>query len=256
MATTDAGRLHPPVGGEVGGAERQPLHARRGGADRFDVGDPSRRLEDGVEQQRPVEAGSGFELGDQPVDIVDVLGPLDLGDHDHLDAVADLGDRGGQVVEDPRRVERVDPCPELGGGVIPRLGDLDQPGPRRLLLGCRDAIFEVGEQDVDRGRDVRNLGDHLRLERRAGSGSPGLVGTGISRTGSGAPTASGRKKSLGGRTSRSVDSQGSRTSEPARTTRRSATRPATIRGGRSSAGAGPRARSRSTCPRAWRSLPT
>ena len=39
-----------------------------------------------------VEAGLGLELGEQAVDVVDVLGPLDLRDHDHVELVADLGD--------------------------------------------------------------------------------------------------------------------------------------------------------------------
>ena len=38
-----------------------------------------------------VRPGLGLELGEQPVDVVDVLGALDLGDHDHVEAVADLG---------------------------------------------------------------------------------------------------------------------------------------------------------------------
>ena len=78
MAAADAGRLHPPVGGEVGRAERQALHARRRGADRLDVGHAAGGLEDCVDEDRPVEPGLGLELGEQPIDVVDVLRPLDL----------------------------------------------------------------------------------------------------------------------------------------------------------------------------------
>ena len=48
-----------------------------------------------------VEAGLGLELGEQAVDVVDVLGALDLRDHDHVERVAGLGDRGDEVVEAP-----------------------------------------------------------------------------------------------------------------------------------------------------------
>ena len=166
MAAADPGRLHPPVGGEVGRPERQALHPRRGGADLLHVGHTAGGLQDGVDEDRAIQAGLGLQLGQQPVDVVDILGPLDLGDHDHVEGVADLGDGGDDVVEPPRRVERVDPRPELGVAVAPRLADLDQAGPRRLLLGRRDGILEVGQQDVDGRRDRRHLGHHLRVLRR------------------------------------------------------------------------------------------
>ena len=76
MAAADAGGLHPPVGGEVGRAEREALHAGRRRADLLDVGHAARGLEDRVHEDRPVEAGLGLELGEQPVDVVDVLGAL------------------------------------------------------------------------------------------------------------------------------------------------------------------------------------
>ena len=66
----------------------------------------------------------------------------------------------------PRRVERVDPGPQLGVGVVPGLGDLDQPGAGVLLLGRRDGVLEVGQQHVDGRRDVGHLADHLRVVRR------------------------------------------------------------------------------------------
>ena len=64
--------------------------------------------------------GLGLELGEQAVDVVDVLGPLDLGDHDHVELVAGLGDQRGEVVETPRRVEAVDPGPQLGVAEVDR----------------------------------------------------------------------------------------------------------------------------------------
>ena len=76
VAAADAGGLHPAVGGEVGGAERQALHPRRGGADLLDVGDAAGGLEDGVDEDRPLEADLRLELGQQPIDVVDVLRAL------------------------------------------------------------------------------------------------------------------------------------------------------------------------------------
>ena len=85
VAAADAGGLHAAVGGQVGGAEAEPLHARRRPADLLDVGHAAGRLEDGVHEQRLGEAGLGLELGEEPVDVVDVLGALDLRDHDHVE---------------------------------------------------------------------------------------------------------------------------------------------------------------------------
>ena len=126
MAAADAGGLHPAVGGEVGRAEGEALHARAGAADLLDVGHAAGGLEDRVDQDRPVEPGLGLELGEQPVDVVDVLGALHLRHHDHVELVADLGDQGGEVVEHPRAVEGVDPGPELGRPEVSLPGDLDQ----------------------------------------------------------------------------------------------------------------------------------
>ena len=104
-----------------------------------------------MDQDRPLEPGLRLELGEQPVDVVDVPGALDLGDHDHVELVADLGDERGQVVEDPGALERVDPGPERGLPEVGLLRRLDQarPGPppcgppgsrpRGCRAGCRSA---------------------------------------------------------------------------------------------------------------------
>ena len=69
--------------------------------DLLDVGHSPGGLENGVDQQRLGQSGAGLELGQQPIDVVDVLGALDLRDHDHVETVADLADQRGQVVEHP-----------------------------------------------------------------------------------------------------------------------------------------------------------
>ena len=55
-----------------------------------------------MDEDRPLQAGLGLELGEQAIDVVDVPRPLDLGDHDHVEPVADLGHELGDVVEHPR----------------------------------------------------------------------------------------------------------------------------------------------------------
>ena len=129
VAATHAGGLHPAVGGEVRGPEREPLHPRAGAADLLDVGDAARRLEDRVHHERLLQAGLGLELGEQAVDVVDVLGALHLRHHDHVELVADGSDERGQVVEHPGRVQGVDPGPELGGPEVGRPAR-SSPAPR------------------------------------------------------------------------------------------------------------------------------
>ncbi len=130
------------------------------------------------------QAGLRLELGEQAVDVVDVLGSLDLGDHDHVELVADLGDGGGEVVETPRRVEAVDPRPELRVAEVDvlarprrdRRAPLPSVGtarrPRGWRAGCRPSarcrapwrrIFVVGgREEVDHpARPERDLADGL-----------------------------------------------------------------------------------------------
>ena len=77
------------------------MHARAGAGDGLDVLDALGRLQDGVDEDRLVQRVLGLELGQQLIEIVDVPGPLDLGQHDHVELGAggrhDLQD----VVETP-----------------------------------------------------------------------------------------------------------------------------------------------------------
>ena len=119
-----------------------------------------------MHEERFGEPGLGLELGEQPVDVVDVLGPFDLGDHHHVELVADLGHERDQIVEAPRRIEAVDPRPQLCLAEVDVVGCLHEAGACRLLVAGRDRVFEVAEQHVDGGRDVGKLGDHLGVLRR------------------------------------------------------------------------------------------
>jgi hypothetical protein len=170
VTAADAGGLHPAVGGEVGRAEGETLHPRAGRADLLDVGHAACGLEDGVDQDRPLQAGLGLELGQQPVDVVDVLGALDLRHHDDVERVADRGHQGGQVVERPGTVEGVDPGPQLAAPVRPAealglLPDADQALAGGDLVVGLDGVLEVAEQDVDGADHPGHLAGHLGVAR-------------------------------------------------------------------------------------------
>jgi hypothetical protein len=74
---------------------------------------------------------------------------------------ADLGDEGGEVVEDPGALQRVDAGPERGAAEVGLLGGLDQALAGGLLAVDRDRVLEVAEQDVGLAGDARRLFDHL-----------------------------------------------------------------------------------------------
>jgi hypothetical protein len=125
-------------------------------------------------------AGLGLELGEQAVDVVDVLGALDLRDHDDVELVADLGDEGREVVEHPRRVEAVDPRPELGVAEVGALATFTRPARAFSLFGrpgSRPRGCRAGRRPWG---DVGQLRHHLLVAgskkwiiRTGGTGSPG-----------------------------------------------------------------------------------
>jgi hypothetical protein len=166
MAAADARRLHGARGGEVGGAEAHAVHARRRGRDRRNIVDPLRRLQDGVDEDRFLHAMPGFELGEQLVEIMDIPGALDLGQHDHVELGADRGHDLDDVVQAPWRVERVDPGPQAGGAEVMRLRHRDEAGARRELGVRRHRVLEIAEHDVDLGDQLAHLGAHLLDMRR------------------------------------------------------------------------------------------
>ena len=75
--------------------------------------------------------------------------------------VADLGDELRDVVEHPRRLERVDADPERGVAEVDVAADRDEALARGLLALDRHGVLEVAEEDVDLLGDVGRLGDHL-----------------------------------------------------------------------------------------------
>ena len=129
MAAADACGLHAARGRQVRRAQAHAVHARAGAGDGLHVLDPLRRLQDGVDQDRLGQGVLGLELGQQLVEIVDVPGALDLGQHDHVELGAggrhDLQD----VVEPPGRVQRVDARPQPRLSEVVRLGHGDEAAP-------------------------------------------------------------------------------------------------------------------------------
>src|SRR5580658_5212268 len=103
---------------------------------------------------------------EQLVEVVDVPGALDLGQHDDIELVADGGDDLGDVVERPRRIERVDARPQSGRAVVVGAAHLDEAAPRRLLGVGRNGVLQIAEHDVDLADEVRNLGAQLLQVRR------------------------------------------------------------------------------------------
>jgi hypothetical protein len=165
VAAADARRLHAPRRGQVGRPEAHALHARGGRRDLLEVRHAERGLEDRVDEQRLLEAGLRLELGEQAVDVVDVPRALDLRDHDHVELVADLGDERQQVVEHPRRVERVHAGPQLRVADVDLLADADQAGACGLLVVDGNRVLEVAEDDVRLLGDVGQLADDLLVRR-------------------------------------------------------------------------------------------
>ena len=127
-----------------------------------------------MDEDRPGQAGPGLELGEQPVDVVDVLGALHLGHHDDVEPVADLRDEGREVVEHPRAVEGVDAGPQLGRvAEVGRPGDGHEPLPRGDLAVGPDGVLEVAEQDVDGADHGGDLRRHLLVARVEEVDDPG-----------------------------------------------------------------------------------
>ena len=166
MPAADARGLHAARGSQIGRSEAHAVHARGGGGDGLDIVDALGRLEDGVDEDRLLDAMLGFELGKQLVEVVDVPRPLDLGQHDDVELVADGGDDLAHVVEHPRAVEAVDARPQAGRSEIVVARHSDEASARGFLLVGGDGVLEVAQHDVDLTGDVLDLGADLLVVRR------------------------------------------------------------------------------------------
>ena len=102
-----------------------------------------------------------FEQGDVLIDEVDIPGPLDLGDHDHVELVADMLDDLAEVVEYPRAVQRIDAHPHAGIGEIVVCQHFDEAGTRRLLGVDRNGVLEVAAHYIALAGSLGRLGADL-----------------------------------------------------------------------------------------------
>jgi hypothetical protein len=75
--------------------------------------------------------------------------------------VSDLANDRGDVVQDPGRLQAVDPGPQLRLSELHLLADPDEAVACGLFAINGDRILEVSEEDVDGRGDVGGLGDHL-----------------------------------------------------------------------------------------------
>ena len=112
-----------------------------------------------------------FELRQQLVEIVDVPGSVDLGQHDDVELVADSADDLDHVVERPGRIECVDARPQSGRPEIDLLRHLDEAFARGLLGLDRNGVFQIAEHHVDLPHKLRHLGAHLFVDAAARNGS-------------------------------------------------------------------------------------
>src|SRR6266545_7164224 len=97
---------------------------------------------------------------------MDVPRSLDLRNHNHVQLVADLGNDGQDIIEDPRAVEAVDARPQRRVPELVLLRDFDQALPRRLLVRRRNGVLEVPQQYIDPGDELRDLRADLLVLRR------------------------------------------------------------------------------------------
>ena len=102
-----------------------------------------------------------FQLGQQAVDVMDVPRPLHLGHHHHIQLISDLRNHREKVVQDPGAVQAVDARPEGRVAKIVGQRDFDEAVPGGLLIGRRDGVFEVAEQDIHLGDDLGHFRPHL-----------------------------------------------------------------------------------------------
>jgi hypothetical protein len=166
MPAAHARRFHAAGGGKIRRPKAHAMHARARCRNLLDVGHPFCGFQDGVEENGLAEAVARFELRQELVEVMDVPGPLHLGQHDDVEPVADRGYDLDHVVESPRRVQAVDarPKPSLAEDIV--AGEPDEPAPCRFLLVRRNGVLEVAEDDIDLPNELWELRPDLVVVRR------------------------------------------------------------------------------------------
>ena len=96
-----------------------------------------------MEQDRTFQARLGLQLGDILIGKMNIPGPFDLGQHDHIQLVARLEHKARNIILEPWRIQRIDPAPEARALGLPvdHLAHFDSAVAGRILGICRDGIL-------------------------------------------------------------------------------------------------------------------
>src|SRR5215510_11091601 len=97
---------------------------------------------------------------------MDIPWPIHFGQHDHVDFVADCAYDLNDIVEGPRRIERVDARPQPGRAAISRPGHFDEAFARSGFCVDRDGVFQVAEYDVHLLHKLAHLCAYSFIVRR------------------------------------------------------------------------------------------
>ena len=206
MRTSHPRRLHPPRRRQIRRPQTHPLQPRTRRRNRLHIRDPLRRLQNRVNQDRPLQTVPRLQLRQQQIQEANLLRAVDLGQHHRVQHIADLLGQLQHVVQEPWRVDRVDPRPQPRAAQLQRLPHFDQPAPRRLLRIGRNRVLQIAQQNVHLRRELgqprpnplvarvekvnhprgvgRNLGrwigraDHQRAQKFAGIAHRSLLASG------------------------------------------------------------------------------
>ena len=166
MAAADPRRFHGARGCKIRGAKAHAVHARRRGRDGLNVIDAFRSFQDGVDENRLLHPVLGFKLGKELIEIVNVPGAVDLRQHDDVELITHRADDLADVIERPRRIERIDPRPQSGGAEIASLRHGDKSRARRLLGVGGNGVFQIAQDNVDLRDQLRHFGSDFFDVRR------------------------------------------------------------------------------------------
>ena len=142
------------------------MHARRSGGDRLDIVDALRGLQNCVNEDRPLEPVARLEQGEILVDEMNVPVAFDLRRHHNVELVADLAHEPDHVVDEPGRIERIDPRPQGGRTEFGRFRHCDQAVSRRRFRFDRNRVLEIAQDHVDLADQLRGFRAHLFVVRR------------------------------------------------------------------------------------------
>ena len=169
LCATDARRLHPHGGREIGSAKAHGLQAGAGGGDGFDMGDAGGGFDDHLEGDGGLAACGAFDGCHEGIDRIDILGAADLGNHDLVQTLAALFQQIDHGAIPPWCVQTVDPDRQVFGAPVHVIERRDDISARAVLVGGGHRILEV---DVDH---IRRTGRHLLEDRGARAGAEQLA---------------------------------------------------------------------------------